>query len=214
MNPDLATFLQDVMLLTDQDNTNEQVDTVTLMTIHAAKGLEFPYVFIVGLEENLFPSQLSLSTRDELEEERRLFYVGITRAEERLTMSFARSRYRWGSLQYCEPSRFIDEVPEELIEKRGVTNDPLSSPSIKERRKSFLKVMPQKRKPNVKPDPNFVPDDVSGLTEGMEVEHQRFGKGKVLRLEGAAANKIATVKFSSIGEKRIMLKFAKLRLLD
>ena len=213
MNPDLATFLQDVMLLTDQDNTKEIIDTVTLMTIHAAKGLEFPFVFIVGLEENLFPSQMSMNTREELEEERRLFYVGITRAQQKLSLSFARSRYRWGSLQYCEPSRFLDEVPEALIERRGSNSDHLSSPSVAERRKSFIKVMPQKKQPEFSANPNFVPNDISGLQEGMDVEHQRFGVGKVLKLEGLAASRIATVDFSSIGEKRIMLKFAKLKML-
>ncbi|MFM9006345.1 MAG: 3'-5' exonuclease, partial [Flavobacteriales bacterium] len=107
----LGDFLIDIALLTDADNEDESDEgKVSLMTIHAAKGLEFPYVNIVGMEEQLFPSQLSINSREELEDERRLFYVALTRAEKRATLSYALSRYRWGQLQYCEPSRFIEEI--------------------------------------------------------------------------------------------------------
>uniref|UniRef100_UPI0024A9593A 3'-5' exonuclease n=1 Tax=Phaeodactylibacter xiamenensis TaxID=1524460 RepID=UPI0024A9593A len=113
----LAVFLQDIALLTDADEKKDDDNNkVSLMTIHAAKGLEYPYVYIVGLEENLFPSQLSLNSRSELEEERRLFYVALTRAEKEVNLSYAASRYRWGNLNYCEPSRFIEEIDQQFLE--------------------------------------------------------------------------------------------------
>ena len=128
----LTDFLIDVALLTDADSEKEEdKNKITLMTIHAAKGLEFPYVYIVGMEENLFPSQMALNSRNELEEERRLFYVALTRAKKKATLSYAVSRYRWGNFTSCEPSRFIDEINDKYIEKTNFSNESLSSFSKK-----------------------------------------------------------------------------------
>ncbi len=211
----LGTYLQDIMLLTDADNDKDDTDKVKLMTIHAAKGLEFPSVYIVGLEENLFPSMMSLSSRADLEEERRLFYVALTRAEQSLTLSFANSRYRFGNLNYCEPSRFIKEVPEEYINsKAGNLERPQKesnnfSTSAIEKAVKF-KTTSSVGKSNYKPSGDFKADDPSEIQAGMKVEHQRFGHGKVLQIEGRPDNKIATIFFQDLGEKKIMLQYAKL----
>ena len=225
----LDVFLQDVALLTNDDNDKDpNADTVSLMTIHASKGLEFPVVFIVGLEENLFPSQLSLNSRSELEEERRLFYVAVTRAEKKLHLSYATSRYRWGTLNNCEPSRFIDELNPSYLEldfnQRNI-ND--SSGSFKSDRiawqtkdkDSFSKPKPKVVKttsilPKAHvPTPGFAPSDTSNLQVGMEVEHERFGFGKVVNLEGNKSDIKATIFFKELGQKQLLLKFAKLRIL-
>ncbi len=226
----LDVFMQDVALLTNEDNDkNPNADTVSLMTIHSSKGLEFANVFVVGLEENLFPSQLSLSSRADLEEERRLFYVAITRAEKKLTLSYATSRYRWGTLTNCEPSRFIDEIDPKYLE---IDFKPLQKPASSsffddernawDNRSSgdtFSKPKPAS-KPKITsilpkahvPSPDFAPSDTSNLQVGMEVEHERFGFGKVLTLEGNKPDVKATVFFKEIGQKQLLLKFAKLRI--
>jgi DNA helicase-2/ATP-dependent DNA helicase PcrA len=214
----LGSYLQNIMLLTDADNDSpENADHVKLMTIHAAKGLEFNNVFVVGLEENLFPSMMSVNSRDELEEERRLFYVAITRAKKRLNLTYAITRYRFGSMTYNEPSRFIEEISENSLQFIG-HNVP-----VKDERRSASEnntiVPPMLRKiappaPTYTPSADFTPDDVNALQAGMEIEHQKFGIGKIIAVEGIGDNKIATMFFSGIGEKRIMLKYAKVKILN
>ncbi|MBS1522551.1 MAG: exodeoxyribonuclease V subunit gamma [Bacteroidetes bacterium] len=230
----LEVFMQDVALLTSDDkNDNKDADTVSLMTIHSAKGLEFPQVFVVGLEENLFPSQMSLNSRSDLEEERRLFYVAVTRAERRLHISYATSRFKFGTLISCEPSRFLDEIDARYLEL-DFTAKPApsaSNPFFDDERNSwnkrsggdaFSKPKPATAPP-VKttsilakahvPSPGFAPSDTSNLQVGMEVEHERFGFGKVINLEGNKPDIKATIFFKEIGQKQLLLKFAKLRIL-
>jgi DNA helicase II / ATP-dependent DNA helicase PcrA len=238
----LDEFLMDVALLTDADQADEKEDYVSLMTIHASKGLEFPYVYIVGMEENLFPSQLSLNSRSDLEEERRLFYVAITRAERQATMSMANTRYRWGNLTYCEPSRFIDEIDKNFVKFPSNWDRQLSDVSDlgfgqeKSSWKSFNKKedsspnsyqVKEKPKP-ISNVPRGIPKNlkripqqsdtneytsVEGVEVGMDVEHARFGKGKVVKLEGSSPETKATIFFPGSGKKVLLLKFAKLKLL-
>lgn len=223
----LGSYLQQITLLTDADqNNDENQDVVKLMTIHAAKGLEFPCVFNVGLEENLFPSSMSLYDRADLEEERRLFYVAITRAKERLWVTHAGSRYRFGNLVQNDPSRFIDEIPESHLDRSftGAGHKAVGSVNAfgNAMNRSFEK-MPSLKKladklqqpaPSLhKPSGSFTPDDVSGMEAGMQVEHQKFGFGKILTLEGGPQNRIATIDFGGgHGQKKIMLNYAKLRI--
>ena len=227
----LNKFMEDVALLTDQDKENDEDDDyVTLMTIHSAKGLEFPYVYIVGLEENLFPGIQSLSTREDLEEERRLFYVALTRAETKLVLSYAESRYRWGNLTLSEPSRFIEEIDQSLIERtrkasfRGTSSfdegvnfsDPFSK-SFQTRRDFQKKTtQPSNATPINTPKNNnsdFTAASPDVIDEGMRVLHQKFGQGTVMKVEGIGPNKKATVLFDDCGTKQLMLKFAKLNIL-
>jgi DNA helicase II / ATP-dependent DNA helicase PcrA len=235
----IDVYMQDIALLTDADKEDDSnMDRVKLMTIHAAKGLEFPVVYIVGLEENLFPSQLSLNSRQELEEERRLFYVAITRAETKLTLTFATSRFRFGSITYSEPSRFITEINEKYLaldpRMMNTTNTtstrPTSGGGYNFKAINKPTGTPQGAKPAVTPsftssikqqvlkpvnftaDPNFTPHDTSNLEVGMKVIHQRFGPGDVLKVEGAGDNRKATILFKEAGEKQLVLKFAKLQI--
>ena len=224
----LDVFMQDIALLTNDDNDKDpNADTVSLMTIHASKGLEFPVVFIVGLEENLFPSQLSLNSRSELEEERRLFYVAVTRAEKKLHLSYATSRYRWGTLNNCEPSRFLDELNPACLEldfkprTAMETSGNFQSERVAWKQKdteSYTKPKPKVMKttsilPKAHvPTPGFAPSDTAGLQVGMEVEHERFGFGKVVNLEGNRPDIKATIFFKELGQKQLLLKFAKLRI--
>ncbi|MDW8394455.1 MAG: 3'-5' exonuclease [Chitinophagales bacterium] len=206
----LAAYLQEITLLTDQDRDDEQSDRVLLMTIHSAKGLEFPCVFVVGLEENLFPSLLSQNSREELEEERRLFYVAVTRAQQKLFLSHAAARYRYGELQYNEPSRFLREVDDSLLQRLHQR-----MPRARPQPEAFTPAsQPLTGKPYVhQPSPDFVPDDYEHITEGMAVEHPRFGFGKVERIEGKSRDRIATIAFQApVGAKRIMLRYARLRI--
>ncbi|MFB9844999.1 ATP-dependent helicase [Mucilaginibacter ginsenosidivorans] len=226
----LAVFMQDVALLTNDDKDNKpDADTVSLMTIHSAKGLEFPHVFVVGLEENLFPSQMSLNSRTDLEEERRLFYVAVTRAESKLTISYATSRFKFGTLISCEPSRFLDEIDARYLELDFTAKPAPSSSSFfddernawSKRGDTFSKPRPATTAP-VKttsilakahvPSAGFAPSDTSNLQVGMEVEHERFGFGKVISLEGNKPDIKATIFFKEIGQKQLLLKFAKLRI--
>ena len=214
--PSLTDFLIDVALLTDADNEKEEdKDKITLMTIHAAKGLEFPYVYIVGMEENLFPSQMALNSRTELEEERRLFYVALTRAKKKATLSYAVSRYRWGNFTSCEPSRFLEEIDERFLEKNHHNQQSFNSGTPK---KSFTQ-------PSLKPRKNFKKvsslnksfsnnNELANIKVGSEVNHDKFGKGKVIQLSGDAPNVKATVFFPSSGQKQLLLKFAKLQILN
>jgi len=213
----LGAYLQNVSLLTDADQKDdEETKKVKLMTIHAAKGLEFKNVFAVGLEEGLFPSMLSLNSRADLEEERRLFYVAVTRAEEHLYISYANMRYRYGRLEYGEPSRFIDEISPLDIDFVGRKKAPKPRFQTAKERQSLSKQI-QRKKPapqvNKTAEANFVADDVAGLQNGMAVEHARFGKGKVVHLEGEEPNIMASIQFADHGQKRILLKYAKLKLL-
>jgi len=236
----LATFMQDVALLTNDDRQDDKAkDTVSLMTIHSAKGLEFKNVFVVGLEENLFPSQMSLNSRSDLEEERRLFYVAITRAEKKLTLTYATSRYRWGNLTTCEPSRFINEINAKYLElevakasQSSLSEDSFSSErrSWSQQRDSFSKPKPASasnansatpaQRPKTTsllpkahvPTPGFAPDPASAFQNGMEVEHEKFGFGKIVNLEGNLPDVKATVFFQGLGNKQLLLKFAKLRI--
>jgi DNA helicase-2/ATP-dependent DNA helicase PcrA len=238
----LGGYLQQITLLTDADEKDPNADTVKLMTIHAAKGLEFPVVFVAGLEEMLFPNALSINTREELEEERRLFYVAVTRAKKRLWVTYANTRYRFGSLVQNEPSRFIDELPEQFVDKSysggGSKNQGMdygngtafermrgwgarSSESGVKSRESAKKETPSYLTPNIQrqtkehiPSADFKPSDTSGLQVGQKVEHQKFGFGEVMKMEGAAHNPIATVKFEHNGEKKTMLNYAKLRIIE
>lgn len=225
----LDIFMQDVALLTNDDNDkNKDADTVSLMTIHSSKGLEFPQVHIVGLEENLFPSQMSLNSRSDLEEERRLFYVAITRAEYKLTISYATSRFKFGTLINCEPSRFLDEIDAKYLELDfSAKPAPAATSSYGDERAAwsrkpadtFSKPKPATAPP-VKttsmlakahvPSAGFRPSDTSNLQVGMQVEHERFGFGKVISLEGNKPDVKATIFFKEIGQKQLLLKFAKL----
>ncbi len=225
----LDIFMQDVALLTNDDNDKDpNADTVSLMTIHSAKGLEFSHVYIVGLEENLFPSQMSLNSRSDLEEERRLFYVAITRAEKRLVVSYATSRYRWGTLTSCEPSRFIDEIDARYLEldfkpqQKPAGNpffDDEKTPWTSKSSDSFSKPKPAVKTTSILPKAHvptagFAPSDTSKLQVGMEVEHERFGFGKVVNLEGNKPDIKATIFFKELGQKQLLLKFAKLRIVN
>ncbi len=216
----LSGFLQEVALLTDEDRNKENQDAVTLMTIHMAKGLEFPYVYVVGLEEELFPSQMMLNSRADLEEERRLFYVAITRAKNRLHFSYALNRYRFGRLKTCEPSRFLDDVDPSFIHvNRKYSTTEVVSPSnsyfaknfVKNNKKSSNKLFSA---PKHTPSPDFKPSDTTNLTEGMKVEHPKFGFGTVTKMDIDGANRKAMVAFEKAGEKTLLLSFAKLRILD
>ncbi len=226
----LADFLIDVALLTDADQeTEEDLNKITLMTIHSSKGLEFPHVFIVGLEENLFPSQLSLTSRTELEEERRLFYVALTRAEKSCTLSYVNTRFKWGQLITAEPSRFIDEIDsrfvhfENKLEKSGggVSLKGFTRPSdFSKPTTSRMQERPSGVPKNLKKlsDTPSSSSSSGGTTQplkvGYNVEHDRFGKGKVTGLDGSFPNQKATVFFPRVGQKVLILKFAKLTVLD
>ncbi len=220
---DLGTFLQDIALLTGMDNDKEQGDdVVTLMTIHMAKGLEFKNVYIAGMEEDLFPSQMMLSSRADLEEERRLFYVAITRAKSKLFLSFAQSRYRFGRLKTCEPSRFLDEIDPKFIKVSKKVASAFVPPVYQTGSSGFAKsmvkgVQKQKellKKSSYQPSADFKPSDTSNLAVGMKVEHPKFGYGKVTGIEAGGANRKATVHFDDFGEKTLLLSFAKLKIHD
>ena len=235
----LDVYVRDIALLTDADEDDkEDQDKVSLMTIHAAKGLEFKAVFVVGLEENLFPSQMALNSLEELEEERRLFYVAITRAEKFLALSHAETRYRWGQVTHAEPSRFIKEIDQTLLEyneppvKKGFIDfsDDFNSYGGFKRREEPAGFTPKSDnregllRKNIPKNPvdsiesrkeisRFVPDNLNGLQTGMEVIHERFGKGRVLQIEGQSTERKATVFFQEVGQKQLLLKFAKLKII-
>jgi DNA helicase-2/ATP-dependent DNA helicase PcrA len=224
----LGSYLQQITLLTDADqDKGVDADAVKLMTIHAAKGLEFPCVFAVGLEENLFPSSMSLYDRADLEEERRLFYVAITRAKDRLWITYANSRYRFGSLVQNDPSRFIKEIPVTHLDSTftgtGNNRAPATAGGFGNMLNQSFDKMPSLKKLADKlaapkptahtPSPDFAADDTSGMEVGMQVEHQKFGFGTILALEGGVNNRIASIDFGAAhGLKKIMLNFAKLRI--
>lgn len=246
----LGSYLQQITLLTDADDDKGEQDAVKMMTIHAAKGLEFECVFVGGVEETLFPSGMSINTREELEEERRLFYVAVTRAKQKLWLTYANARYRFGQLVQNDPSRFIEEMPEQYIDKtyagggarnnagsdmgsafermqRGFGFGGSSNAAAAERKYG----PPPSRKPSSKPEylpvqpptskvvahvpsADFVASDTSQLQAGQKVEHQKFGFGTVSSVEGSAHNPVATIQFEKNGEKKIMLNYAKLRIVE
>jgi DNA helicase-2/ATP-dependent DNA helicase PcrA len=237
----LGSYLQQITLLTDADEKDADADVVKLMTIHSAKGLEFSVVFVGGLEEMLFPNAMSINTREELEEERRLFYVAVTRAQKHLYLTYANARYRFGSLVQNDPSRFLEELPEAFLDRAfaggGARNqasfqnmgsafarmhrgfEPATSKSEirnqKSERPSYLPTVNNKPQTIQHiPSKDFAPSDTTNLQEGQKVEHQKFGYGIVTRMEGSAHNPIATVKFELNGEKKIMLNYAKLRIVE
>jgi DNA helicase-2/ATP-dependent DNA helicase PcrA len=244
-NPSLGAFLQDVALFTDRDEQESDEPKITLMTIHLAKGLEFPVVFVVGLEDSLFPSMMAMNSRSDLEEERRLFYVALTRAEQRAYLTHARVRYRWGKLMDCEPSRFLDElddehldvhlpevaknygVPRELRDAFGDPDQPRTFRGGGAPNRSGSASKPagpppapiRFRKPeNLKPlgqasAASGIPANELILSPGVRVLHDRFGAGTVTEVESAADGGKATIKFDNAGEKKLLLKFAKLQLL-
>lgn len=216
----LGSFLQEVSLITGQDDDKDKdPDKVTLMTIHMAKGLEFRYVYIVGMEEDLFPSQMMLSSRAELEEERRLFYVAITRAQKRLFLSYALTRYRFGRLKNCEPSRFLDDINQNFVKVSTKYAGIDSIPSNSQYAKSFvsgikktIKSQPPQKATSYRPSQDFSPSDTSGLKEGMKVEHPKFGFGQVVKLDETGADRKAKINFDDFGEKTLLLSFAKLKI--
>jgi len=234
----LAEFLEDVALATDMDKETGD-DHVALMTIHLAKGLEFPFVYIVGMEEDLFPSAMSMNTRSELEEERRLFYVAITRAEKQAYLTYTQSRYRWGKLVDAEPSRFIEEIDSEYMQFMIPQDDYKYKPLIDldifgdvdkskfRQTKPKSGTPPPAHKPNeeqlrklrkLRPTTTDYPTasikDTVKLEAGNEVEHIRFGKGKVLNIDGIGQDKKAEIHFENGGVKKLLLRFAKLKLLS
>lgn len=243
----LGSYLQQITLLTDADDDKGEQDAVKMMTIHAAKGLEFECVFVGGVEETLFPSGMSINTREELEEERRLFYVAVTRAKQKLWLTYANARYRFGQLVQNEPSRFIEEMPEQYIDKTyaggGARNNAGSDmgSAFERMQRGFgfgggsaaaaekKYGPPPSRKPSAKPEylpvqpvapkvvahvpsADFTASDTSQLQAGQKVEHQKFGFGTVSSVEGSAHNPVATILFEKNGEKKIMLNYAKLRI--
>ncbi|MET7029046.1 ATP-dependent helicase [Sediminicola luteus] len=235
----LGEFMEDVALATDLDKDTADEDRVALMTVHMAKGLEFPYVYIVGMEEDLFPSAMSMNTRSELEEERRLFYVALTRAEKQAYLTYTQSRYRWGKLVDAEPSRFLEEIDEQYVENLTPVDNYryksfINSDIFGDVDKSKLRQIkpqagppPTSHKPNenqlrklrkLKPElatPVGNTNEVDpNLGEGSLVNHTRFGRGTVLKIEGIGNDKKAEIKFDKGDIKKLLLRFAKLEVLS
>ncbi len=235
--PSLDHFMESIALLSDEEENNagEEEDVVKLMTIHSAKGLEFDYVFITGLEENLFPSSLCVNSRQEMEEERRLFYVALTRARKQVTLTCAQTRYRFGSLQFCEDSRFLEEIPDKFLnvshkasEGQGTfsrrSDEPWSAKSgfgFRRQSESVPRNISSYRtapapKPKVKTQSEVrleqvgTPADFNQIQPGVRVYHGKFGFGKVISVEGAGPDAKAQVAFDTVGTKTLLLKFAKL----
>ena len=210
----LSDFLSEVSLLTDQDTDKDaDQDKVTLMTVHSAKGLEFRNVFVVGLEEGLFPSSMVGDSPRALEEERRLFYVAITRAEEHCFLSYAKSRIRFGKMEFCSPSRFLNDIdacyldlPENDIPARITA----PTPNYRPRQQTFVPPASSRMKPVSRA--TSASKDTPVVQEGQLIEHERFGRGTVTRVEGAGENAKATIRFENVGEKQLLLRFARFKL--
>ena len=236
----LGGFLENIALATDADNEDDDNNKVNLMTVHLAKGLEFPIVFIAGLEENLFPSMMSVNTRAELEEERRLFYVALTRAEKVAYMTYSVSRFRWGKIIDCEPSRFLEEIDDDFLDwknlnisARASNNSGLSADlfgdeptpqQYQQREKSVARQNPRARVEPAQPKANFKPvattkssgnnlANSQGLEVGQVVVHDRFGRGIVKDLQGEPSDMKAVIHFDNAGEKKLLLNFAKLKII-
>lgn len=221
----LSEFMIDVALLTDADNDkDEDRNKISLMTIHSSKGLEFRHVYLVGLEENLFPSQMALTTRSELEEERRLFYVAVTRAEQTCTISYATSRFVWGNLQSSEPSRFITEINKDYIQfenpypDRGVAgrslNNNTETPFLGGLNRSFASPRNLTSLDKLESRPTKANESTQNLKVGYNVLHERFGKGKIIEINGNGNDKKATIFFPKEGSKTLLLRFAKLEVVE
>jgi DNA helicase-2/ATP-dependent DNA helicase PcrA len=218
----LEAYMANVALLTDQDTEKaEDRNKVTMMTMHSAKGLEFKHVYIVGMEDTLFPSPMSSGSARELEEERRLFYVAVTRAEKQATLSYALNRYKWGNLERCNPSRFLREIDKQFLEYPQTGGKPFQNnirPGVKP---SSFREAPQIytkedrlksiRKTMLSSDAPFTGSDSSLFSEGDAVHHERFGNGVITSIEGKAPNNTATVDFEKNGSKKLLLRFAKLK---
>ncbi len=225
-NKSLSSYLQNVALMTDLDQANNEDDYVTLMTIHSAKGLEFEAIFVVGMEENIFPSFMTLNDPSQIDEERRLFYVAVTRSKRLLTLSHAKSRYQYGQIRYNDPSRFLEELPEEHIDaptpKVKVIGEAPGKgyntydASPKGRVSGHFNRSPRSSsRPSPKIDTsNFRPSPSDKIAKGQQVLHLKFGKGKVLSVDGSRDKRVATIRFEDVGgePKRLMLKFAKLQI--
>jgi len=212
----LSEFLEDVALISDLDKDIEKSEPkVSLMTIHLAKGLEFSNVYIVGLEEDLFPSALSSTTRSDLEEERRLFYVALTRAKKKIILSYSKTRYRWGKLNDCEPSRFISEIDQQFIKLNNILNTKVNFKQNTDSKIRFKK--PERKIPLkslTKNNSSNLNIDYADINIGDTIIHDRFGKGEVITTEGERGDKKAEVKFKTSGLKKILLKFAKYQKVD
>jgi DNA helicase-2/ATP-dependent DNA helicase PcrA len=217
----LEAYLANVALLTDQDDEkDEDREKVTLMTMHSAKGLEFKHVYIAGMEDTLFPSPLSAGSPRDLEEERRLFYVAVTRAGKMATLSYALNRYKWGNLEHSGPSRFLKEIDPKYLEYPQTGGKPFttarqSEPKTHTFREETLKYTPPPRLKkfpvsSVSMTQNLKQPDSSGFSVGDTVMHERFGKGEIISMEGAPPNTTATVDFAENGRKKLLLRFAKL----
>ena len=212
----LSTYLQNIALVTDADNADPDADVVTLMSVHSAKGLEYKSVILGGLEEDLFPSFMSKDTPDGLDEERRLFYVAITRAEEFLTLAYATSRYRHGQMKFSEPSRFLDEIPMESTDSLGgltAIRRESNAPQTSRVSGNFSRISTPQPVVNTADFKAAKPDDIE---IGQKILHLKFGEGKVTAIEGAKDNRIATIHFKDLTDqpqRKIMLKFAKLQIL-
>ncbi len=222
-------YLENVALISDLDTDKpEDKNKVSLMTVHSAKGLEFSYVYVVGMEENLFPSSMSLFSPDDVEEERRLFYVAMTRAKRKVTVSFSQSRFNWGKPVSNAPSRFLSEIDVKYLERPVLQEQDGEQMFVEEPVHSFRRreIKPKSTGPATmdpvpamrstpalmrKPIPNFKPDDPALIREGQTVEHERFGRGAVGKIEGDPPNAKAVVVFESEGAKTLLLKFARLR---
>jgi DNA helicase II / ATP-dependent DNA helicase PcrA len=219
----LQAYLQNVALLTTQDNDNEDDrDKVTLMTMHSAKGLEFSYVYITGMEDTLFPSPMSSNSPKELEEERRLFYVALTRAEKMATLTYALNRYKWGNLEHCKPSRFLREIDPRYVEYPQTAGRSLSGgvkhgytpPAFREEKVTYVTPKTDHKLKKLIPSPvssSPVPSgDPGTFSEGDKVSHERFGNGVIIEITGEAPNTTALVEFEGHGRKKLLLRFAKL----
>jgi DNA helicase II / ATP-dependent DNA helicase PcrA len=218
----LEAYMANVALLTDQDTENEEDrNKVTLMTMHSAKGLEFKHVYIVGMEDTLFPSPMSSGSARELEEERRLFYVAVTRAEKQATFSYALNRYKWGNLERCSPSRFLKEIDQQFLYYPQTGGKPFPNNNASGTRQTIFKEEPQTYKKDerlkkiIKTEGTsnvpFTASDSSLFSEGDKVQHERFGNGIIISIEGQPPNTTATVEFEKNGSKKLLLRFAKLK---
>ena len=210
-NKKLEDFLQEISLMTDQDKEDDSNEEyISLMTIHMAKGLEFSVVFIVGVEEDLFPSQMMISSREDLEEERRLFYVAITRAMKKLYLTYSSTRYRYGMLKDCEKSRFIKEIsPAYLDFDNFNTNRSLVSNVLKEKKRNLSPI----KKVSTNNSSSIKSSNIDDLIEGVNVKHEIFGIGTIKKVDNHSNQKKAIVNFKNVGEKTLLLNFAKLKVI-
>ena len=221
----LGDFLSEVSLLTDQDSDKDGDDEkITLMTVHSAKGLEFKNVFVVGMEENLFPSGMAGNSARALEEERRLFYVAITRAEEHCFLSFAKTRFRYGKMEFGSPSRFLKDIdarflhlPQDAVVSRRIDAE---AGAFRPRQQIISPTVPRNLK-RVTPSAGSSSSSVSSSSKavpgivqpGQLIEHERFGLGEVLKVEGEGDNAKATIRFKNAGDKQLLLRFARFKVI-